>query len=421
MLHNDIILKVENISKKFCSNLKRSMLYGTFDVFRSIFGISYNKNKLRKNEFWALKEINFELKKGETLGIIGANGAGKSTLLRLITGIFPPDKGKITFNGNIGALIAVGAGFHPHMTGRENIYLNGTILGMKRKEIDEKINDIIDFSEIGDFLDAPISTYSSGMRVRLGFSIAVHCEPDILLIDEVLSVGDLSFRNKSLRKMSEFKKKAKGLIYISHNLEQIKVLCDRVIVLNYGEICFYGKTDEGLILYENLSKINRVDSINKNLTKNNVVKVRKTDNDKIVFNKIGILTSKGNEINKIDIYDPLILFFDFSVNESFSNPYFLFSIVDEQRNTRCIWLKSNDYNKFLIKDINVGKYRIKATINKHNLGAGVYFVNCSLKNSETEEKYEQIISNFSFSVTSKNHFERGVVNVDEDWQLESIE
>jgi lipopolysaccharide transport system ATP-binding protein len=179
--------------QKVLSELETKFLYGTHDVFRNMFSIPNDTGKLRKSEFWALDDVSFELKKGETLGIMGVNGSGKSTLLRLLSGIFPPDKGRISVYGKIGSLIAVGAGFHPHMTGRENIYLNGTILGITRNEIRKKFDSIVDFAEIGDFLEAPLSTYSSGMRVRLGFAIALHCDPDILLIDEILSVGDLVF------------------------------------------------------------------------------------------------------------------------------------------------------------------------------------------------------------------------------------
>jgi lipopolysaccharide transport system ATP-binding protein len=247
ILEDDVLIKVENLSKKFCRKLKKSMYYGAVDSIKSMLGIPLKTGYLRQEEFWALDDINFELRKGEALGIIGVNGSGKTTLLRLLTGIFPPDKGRVVIKGRVGALIAVGAGFHPHMTGRENIYLNGTILGMARKEIDEKIDEIIDFADIGDFLEAPVSTYSSGMRVRLGFAIAMHCEPDILLIDEILSVGDLSFRNKSMRKMAEFREKANGLIFISHNLEQVRVLCKNVIVLDKGRIVYYGPTHNGLV------------------------------------------------------------------------------------------------------------------------------------------------------------------------------
>jgi len=165
---DDVVIAVNHVSKKFCKNLKRSMLYGTYDLVRSMFGLKIESGYLRKEEFWALKNVRFELKRGETLGIIGANGSGKTTLLRLLNGIFPPDKGEIRINGRIGALIAVGAGFHPHMTGRENIYLNGAILGMTRTEIDRKFDAIVEFAGIGDFLDAPISTYRRQETVRGG-------------------------------------------------------------------------------------------------------------------------------------------------------------------------------------------------------------------------------------------------------------
>jgi len=235
----EVVLKVENLSKKFCLNLKRSMYYGLIDVIRNMFGFVSVSDQLRKEEFWALKDISFELRRGETLGVIGVNGSGKSTLLRLISGIFPPDEGRICFKGKIGALIAVGAGFHPHMTGRENIYLNGVILGMSIKEIDQKFDAIVGFADIGDFLNAPVSTYSSGMRVRLGFSIAVHSEPDILLIDEILSVGDSSFRSRCYKKIDELKGKV-SIIFISHSPESVGRVCDRAILLHKGKLKMMG-------------------------------------------------------------------------------------------------------------------------------------------------------------------------------------
>ena len=250
---SEVLIKVDHLSKKFCRSLKRSMYYGVTDALKTMLGINYSTDTLRPSEFWSLNDISFELRKGETLGILGANGSGKSTLLRLLAGIFPPDHGKIEINGNIGALIAVGAGFHPHMTGYENIYLNGTILGLTKDRIDEIIDDITTFSEIPkDALNAPVATYSSGMKVRLGFSVAMHCEPDILLVDEVLSVGDIGFKNKAVRKMNEFREKANGLIFISHDLEQMRMICDRVIVLDKGKCVFEGDTEKGCIAYEQI-------------------------------------------------------------------------------------------------------------------------------------------------------------------------
>ncbi|MCK4325438.1 ABC transporter ATP-binding protein, partial [bacterium] len=184
---NDIAIKVEHVSKKFCKRLRHTMLYGTVDIARSTLGLLPHSGQLRVGEFWAVDDVSFELKRGETLGIIGPNGAGKTTVLKMLNGIFMPDKGKIIIKGRVGALIEVGAGFHPMLTGRENIYINGTILGMSKREIDKKFDDIVNFADIGDFIDSPVKHYSSGMYVRLGFAIAIHCEPDILLVDEVLA------------------------------------------------------------------------------------------------------------------------------------------------------------------------------------------------------------------------------------------
>ena len=185
---NDILVKVGGLSKKFCKDLKTSLWYGIKDLCS---GISGNKNtrELRDKEFWALKDINFELRRGECLGLIGHNGAGKSTLLKILNGLINPDAGKVTIKGRVGALIELGAGFNPILSGRENIYNNGAILGFTRKEIDDKVEEIIDFSEIREFIDMPVQNYSSGMKIRLGFAVAAQMEPDVLIIDEVLSVG----------------------------------------------------------------------------------------------------------------------------------------------------------------------------------------------------------------------------------------
>lgn len=247
---SDTIIKVEGLYKKFCRSLKRSMVYGIVDISRSMLGISYDRGNLREGEFWALEDISFELKKGEALGIIGQNGSGKTTLLRLINGIFPPDKGRITVRGKIGALLSVGAGFHPHMTGRENIYLNGTILGMNKDEIRRKFDSIIDFADIGDFLDAPVATYSSGMTVRLGFSIAIHSNPEILIADEVLAVGDLQFALKCYRKVTEYRQTGGSLILVSHSMQLIRNTCKKALWIEHGKTSDYGDAQDVCDMYE---------------------------------------------------------------------------------------------------------------------------------------------------------------------------
>ena len=249
-MKDEIALKIGQVSKKYCKSLKRSMLYGVQDIGRNMIGLSSRSARLRKNEFWAVNDVSFEVRRGETLGIIGPNGAGKTTLLKMLNGIFWPDKGKITVRGRIGALIEVGAGFHPLLTGRENVYINAAILGMSKKEVDEKFDEIVEFAEIGDFIDSPVKFYSSGMFFRLGFAVAVHCVPDILFVDEVLAVGDLAFALKCHRKISEFKQSGKAIIIVSHSMQAIRNVCKKVLWLNGGKIKEIGEVHRVCDLYE---------------------------------------------------------------------------------------------------------------------------------------------------------------------------
>jgi len=205
-------------------------------------------------EFWALKDVNFEIERGEVVGIIGRNGAGKSTLLKILSRITEPTEGCVTIKGRVASLLEVGTGFHGELTGRENIYLNGAILGMRRAEIRRKFDEIVAFAEIEKFLDTPVKRYSSGMYVRLAFAVAAHLEPEILLVDEVLAVGDADFQRKSLGKMSDVAKGGRTVLFVSHNLGAIRRLCSRAFLLENGKLAFGGSVDEALTAYERLYK-----------------------------------------------------------------------------------------------------------------------------------------------------------------------
>jgi lipopolysaccharide transport system ATP-binding protein len=198
----------------------------------------------RLDEFWALRDVSFALERGETLGIIGSNGAGKSTILKLLSGVTAPTLGEITIRGRLSALIEVGSGFHPELTGRENIYLSGSILGMRRREIASKLEAIIDFAGVRDFIEVPVKHYSSGMYLRLGFSIAAHLEPDILLLDEVLAVGDAEFQIKCLERINELHQHGRTIVFISHDLGAVERLCERAILMEHGRIVDVGPTRE---------------------------------------------------------------------------------------------------------------------------------------------------------------------------------
>jgi lipopolysaccharide transport system ATP-binding protein len=203
-------------------------------------------------DFWALKDIGFRLVPGEALGVIGHNGAGKSTLLKLLSGVTAPTTGEIRLGGRLSALLEVGSGFHPELTGRENIYLSGTILGMKRSEIRQKLDRIIDFAEVREFIDLPVKRYSSGMYVRLGFSIAAHLEPGILLLDEVLAVGDACFQQKCLAHVGKMKQSGVTLLFISHDLEAVEQLCERALLLQRGQIVHDGATADAIRAYDSV-------------------------------------------------------------------------------------------------------------------------------------------------------------------------
>jgi lipopolysaccharide transport system ATP-binding protein len=247
-MNSNKVIEIRSVSKKFSKSLKHAIRYGITDIGKSLVG-KENHRQLRAHEFWALKDISFNIKKGESIAIIGANGSGKSTLLKLLNGIFLPDKGIIKISGSVSALIGIGAGFHPMLTGKENIYLNGAIFGMSKKEIEEKFESIVTFADIGDFLATPVKNYSSGMFVRLGFSIAIHSVPDILIIDEVLAVGDENFRKKSYNKIKQIAKSNKTVIFVSHDLDAIKTLTQKAVLLKQGQIKAIGNTKKILDQY----------------------------------------------------------------------------------------------------------------------------------------------------------------------------
>lgn len=249
-MSSDVLIRAEGVSKKFSSKLKTSMKYGIIDIARDFIGTPSPSDTLRPNEFWSVQDVSFEVRRGECLGLIGPNGAGKSTLLKMLNGIIMPDKGSVDINGRVGALIEVGAGFHPLLTGRENIYINGSIMGLKKKEIDQKFDSIVEFAELGDFIDTPVSYYSSGMYVRLGFAIAAHLEPDVLLIDEVLAVGDLGFKMKCLNAINEIMRNS-AVIFVSHSMPFISRICTEVMVLNNGTVSYHDNNiGEGIDHYQ---------------------------------------------------------------------------------------------------------------------------------------------------------------------------
>lgn len=246
-MKKDVAVSVKDVGMRFNLNQER------VDNLKE-YVIKFLKRDLKYSEFWALKDINFEIKKGQRLGVLGLNGSGKSTLLKVVSGVLKPSAGSITTRGVIAPLLELGAGFSPEYTGRENIYLYGSVLGYTKEFLDEKFDEIVDFSELGEFIEVPIKNYSSGMKSRLGFLIATIVEPDILILDEVLSVGDKKFRTKSEKKIMSMFDNGVTVLFVSHSLEQVKRLCDRAIILDSGRLVASGPVDKVARIYKNMTE-----------------------------------------------------------------------------------------------------------------------------------------------------------------------
>ena len=246
-MKKNVAVSVKDVGMRFNLNQER------VDNLKE-YVIKFLKRDLKYSEFWALKDINFEIKKGQRLGVLGLNGSGKSTLLKVVSGVLKPSAGTVTTRGVVAPLLELGAGFSPEYTGRENIYLYGSVLGYTKEFLDEKFDEIVDFSELGEFIEVPIKNYSSGMKARLGFSIATVVEPDILILDEVLSVGDKKFRNKSEKKIMSMFDKGVTVLFVSHSLEQVQRLCDRAIILDSGRLVASGSVDKVAKIYKNMTE-----------------------------------------------------------------------------------------------------------------------------------------------------------------------
>jgi len=403
---SEAVLKVDNVSKKFCRTLKNLIKYGSLDIARDFLGIETRTDKLRKGEFWAVDEVSFELKKGEALGLIGVNGSGKTTLLKMINGIFMPDKGKITAHGRMGAMIAVGVGFHPLLTGRENIYVNGQIIGMSKEEINKKLDAIIDFAEIEESIDAPVKHFSSGMLVRLGFSVAVHSEPDILLIDEVLAVGDISFRKKCMDRMEQLRNKT-SIIFVSHNMYQVERLCERVLLLDKGKILGMGNADDIVNKYHNLT-------IDRDLKKKKgALNIVASTGDIENFH-LRVMDRKREEKGHFQIGEDIIININFSSYKEFLNPIVGIAVINQEgirvTEMKNIHLKENKYDK-----INKGRKKFEIIIENSPFIPGIYKVLFVVKMHNGTKLFEAVGQRFAIESKDFDIAFASAVKVDWQW------
>lgn len=347
---SDTIIKVENLSKRYRIGLKEKkadtfaqQLWNNFKAPVENFKRIKSLGKFEEESdsvHWALKDVSFEVKQGEVLGIIGKNGAGKSTLLKILSKITEPTSGRIEMNGRVAALLEVGTGFHQELSGRENIYMNGTILGMTKKEIDRKLDEIIDFSGVEKYIDTPVKFYSSGMRVRLGFSVAAHLEPEILIIDEVLAVGDFEFQQKCLGKMEDVsQKEGRTVLFVSHNMDAVRNLCGRSVLLNDGKLVSINETIETLKFY-------LAGEFSDNYLSIQEAGIVGIGNKNIQLEEINIYSTK-DELVELETGKPLSIKLKYKVKNNFDLSKARIDLrIDNPFNQGILWMSSKSNSKF---------------------------------------------------------------------------
>jgi len=383
---SDVLISCEGVSKKFCKDFKRSLWYGIKDVTSSFSRTAQHHDSLRKDEFWAVKDISFELRRGECLGLIGHNGAGKSTLLKILNGLITPDQGQVTMRGRVGALIELGAGFNPVLTGRENIYNNGAVLGFSKAEIAAKLDAIVDFSEIRDFIDAPVQNYSSGMKVRLGFAVAAQMEPDILLIDEVLAVGDLGFIIKCLNRMGELIPNT-ATIFVSHSMPMVSRVSSHALLMHKGRTQYYGAdTAEAINQYVNLFEAPK--RINQG---NGLIELTKVE----VFHPVLKSYVVDNHL-VLNTYDDLKLRFELQISEKVEE-FELFTTIFDGQLREVISADSSTKNT-VYKNIGTNMRQFEVVLPKIILASGKYAVTLGAVDPTTKQFYARVTNCVYFSV-----------------------
>lgn len=374
------VIKVENLSKQYrlgevgtgtiSHDLNRwwHRIRGKEDPYLRIGETNDRSSKGNSEYVWALQDINFEVQQGEVLGIIGKNGAGKSTLLKILSKVTAPTTGSIKAKGRIASLLEVGTGFHPELTGRENIYLNGTILGMSKQEVTAKLDEIVDFSGVERYLDTPVKRYSSGMMVRLGFAVAAHLEPEILIVDEVLAVGDAEFQKKAVGKMQEVSKEGgRTVLFVSHNMASISALCTKIIVLKNGSLIYEGNKSDGIEKYLEYSydNSNEVD----------VEEYPRSAGSAKVIKKIWIENEAKAKTNQILMGEGFSICVKFDSSDLINNPLFGFGVEDN--NYIRIFSLNNEISGDIINKTaqkGIVKYHVKAP----NLNQGRFYISCSI-------------------------------------------
>ncbi len=405
------IIQVKNISKQY--NIGMDRTYKTFsesftNAIRSPIK-SLNSIRSQQDTFWALKDINFEVEQGEVVGIIGRNGAGKSTLLKILSRITTPTEGEIRLKGRVGSLLEVGTGFHPELTGRENIYFNGAILGMKKKEIDDKFDEIVKFSGVEKFLDTPVKRYSSGMQVRLAFSVAANLDPEILVVDEVLAVGDAAFQKKCLGKMGEVAEGGRTVLFVSHNMGAVNKLCTSCILLNSGKIQLIGHPNDIINQYlDNLSQ----KSSQKRFSPNNEYKGQ-------IF-QVALMDDEGNVTSDFPSHIDPTLEIKYILNEKVIG-FHVACIISNQDGYHIFSTADTDLNPNLFDERPPGNYCVRVKLPTKWLNTGTYnvAVGIGIAGVETYDRQDAVAftkhDTGDFGTAKEGSRRAGLLLIDTPW------
>lgn len=388
MSTSDVAIRVENVSKVYRLGVKeeaedsfmKSIVrmakspLKNFRKYRSLYNFSdldfdNPDASLDNNVLWALRNVSFEVKKGEVVGIIGRNGAGKSTLLKIMSRITPPARGRVEIHGRTSSLLEVGTGFHPELTGRENVYLNGTILGMRKREVTQKFDEIIEFSGVEKFLDTPVKRYSSGMRVRLAFAVAAHLEPEILIIDEVLAVGDAAFQEKCLNKMQDASTEGRTVFFVSHNMPAVTRLCERVIILENGQVTEDGPAQELVAHYMHKGSSSLAERSWNDLES-------APGNDIVRLKNVRVKKDNGQSSATIDIRNPVGFEMTFEVVQEGYSLVPNFRLINDEG--VCVFITFDVDPEWRRKKRPKGTYTATAWLPGNYLAEGSFFLNISM-------------------------------------------
>ena len=393
---SDPAIVVDSVSKNFRLYHERN---------RYIKAAILRGRRARYEEFWALDDVSFAVENGSTLGIIGSNGSGKSTMLKCLTGIYRPDKGSVSVNGNVAALLELGAGFHTELSGRENVYLNGAILGMSKKDVERQFDSIVEFAGLERFIDTPVKYFSSGMTIRLGFSIATHVEPEILLIDEVLTVGDQAFQRKSSEKIEEFRRDGRTIVVVSHSLPAVQQLCKEVVWLEKGKLKMRGPSADVIAAYTGESYTQH--------TANDADFRQRWGTDAVRIDNIQLLSQNGSPTERVETNDPVSIRIRLTPQKSV--PTCIVKVIITKLDGDVVWSATSLRSGATLSGSESS--HVNVSIPRLPLLEGTYYLTVACTDSTGTTEYDHCANWIRFEVHQHDLFEEGVVAVPSTWSV----